>query len=99
LSYLAIDAHERFHPKYDDTPLELDLYHRLIANVTVAPDDIPGHRLDGHLESSVYIQHDNLKQIGKLTSSEIIHLDSGVRQYLIDIDRNFEWFCLQQQPS
>jgi hypothetical protein len=74
---LAIDAHERVLPECDDTPLELDLYHRLIANVTVAPDDIPGHGLDGHLESSVYIQHDNLRQIGKLTSSEIIHLDSG----------------------
>jgi hypothetical protein len=74
---LAIDAHEHVLPKCDNTPLELDLYHRLIANVIVAPNDIHGRRLDGHLESSVYIQHDNLRQIGKLTSSEIIHLDSG----------------------
>jgi hypothetical protein len=68
---LAIETHERVIPEYDDDDEEpLDLYHRLIANVVVAPDDIPGHGLEGHHESSVYIQHDKLRQIGKLTSSE-----------------------------
>jgi hypothetical protein len=69
---LAVQTNERVIPEYDDDVLEhdddddqphFDLYHRLIANVVVAPDDIPGHGLEGHLESSVYTQHDNLRQI------------------------------------
>jgi hypothetical protein len=76
---LAVQTHKRVIPEYNDDVIPdcdgdddepFDLYHRLIANVVVAPDDIPGHGLEGHLESAVYTQHDNLRQICKLTSSE-----------------------------